>query len=214
MKFLSHQDDRSPICPSCQACVEDCKHIARCLEDGRSAVFVQSTQEVARWMAAQNTHPDLAHLLLGYLRGRGTVMCLECATNLNLSSAYREYATSQDVIGWDGFAMGMVSNKLLPLHSVMAHNSKSSSIATWWISGLITQLLQVTHTQWIYRCVLVHDRTTGMLISMHKEELLKEIKHQLLLGAGGLDKEDRFLLECKFDELVTTSGERQECCWQ
>jgi hypothetical protein len=141
-------------------------------------------------------------------------MCLECATNLNLSSAYREYATSQDVIGWDGFAMGMVSNKLLPLHSAIAYNSKSSSIATRWISGLITQLLQVTHTQWIYRCVLVHDRTTGMLISMHKEELLKEIKHQLLLGAGGLDKEDRFLLECKFDELVTTSGERQECCWQ
>ncbi len=118
--------------------------------------------------------------------------CLECATDLNLPLAYREYAASQDVIGWDGFAIGMVSSKLLPLQSAIAHNSKLSSNAMRWISGFITQLLQVTHTQWIYCCVLVQDRTTGILILMHKEELLKEIEHQLLLGADRLDKQDRF----------------------
>jgi hypothetical protein len=56
----------------------------------------------------------------------------------------------------------------------------------------------------------VHDRTTGILISMHKEELLKEIEHQILLGADELNKQDQFLLECDFDELATTSGEHQE----
>jgi hypothetical protein len=56
----------------------------------------------------------------------------------------------------------------------------------------------------------VHDCTTGILISMHKEELLKEIKHQLLLGADGLNEQERFLLECNFDKLATTSGEHQE----
>jgi hypothetical protein len=106
--------------------------------------------------------------------------------------------------------MGMVSSKLLPLQSAIAHNSKLSSNATWWISGFITQLLQVTHTQWIYHCVLVHNCTTGILISMHKEDLLKEIEHQLLLGADGLEEKDRFLLKCNFNELATTSGEHQE----
>ena len=75
---------------------------------------------------------------------------------------------------------------------------------------MITQLLQVTHSQWIYRCVLVHDRTTGTLISSHKEGLLKEIEHQLTLDPEGLSDEDRFLLECNFDELTSTSGEQQE----
>jgi hypothetical protein len=98
------------------------------------------------------------------------------------------------------------------IQSAIAHNSKSSSNATWWISGFITQLLQVKHTQWIYPCVLVHNRTTGILILTHKEELLKEIEHQLLLGADGLDEQDRFLLECIFDKLATTSGEHQEYC--
>jgi hypothetical protein len=161
-------------------------------------------------MMAQHTHSNLTHLLVRYLRGRGTASCLECATDLNLPPAYREYVASQDVIGWDGFDMGMVSSKLLPLQSVIAHNSKSSGNAMWWISGFITQLLQVTHTEWIYRCVLVHDRTTGILILMHKEELLKEIKHQLLLGADGLNKQDRLLLKCNFDKLATYSGEHQE----
>jgi hypothetical protein len=75
---------------------------------------------------------------------------------------------------------------------------------------VITQLLQVTHSQWIYRCVLVHDRTTGTLISSHKAKLLKEIDHQLTLGPKGLSEEDRFLLECNFDELTLTAGKQQE----
>jgi hypothetical protein len=49
-----------------------------------------------------------------------------------------------------------------------------------------------------------------MLISAHKEDLLKEIKHQLALGPEGLLEEDRFLLECNFDELTSTTGKQQE----
>jgi hypothetical protein len=78
------------------------------------------------------------------------------------------------------------------------------------ISGLVTQLLQVMHTQWIYRCVLVQDQNTGTLISVHKAESLKEIKHQLALGSESLDEEDRFLLECNFNDLTNTTGEHQE----
>jgi hypothetical protein len=137
-------------------------------------------------------------------------LCFDCAVALNLPGTFWELAESQDVIGWDHFVMGMVSAKLLPLQSNFLLQSKSSYNATRWISGLITQLLQVTHTQWIYRCILVHDRTTGTLISTHKEELLKEINRQSTLGPEGLAKEDRFLLECNFDNLTTTTGDHQE----
>ncbi len=72
------------------------------------------------------------------------------------------------------------------------------------------QLLQVTHSQWIYRRVLVHDRTTGTLILAHKDKFLKEIKHQLSLGPEGLAEEARCLLECNFEKIVSTNGEQQE----
>jgi hypothetical protein len=117
MQFLSYQDNRSPICLSCRICDKNCKHVARCLEEGWTSAFVQSTQEVKRWMMAQHTHSNLSHFLLRYLRGRRTITCLECATDLNLPPVYREYAASQDVIGWGGYAMGMITNKLLPLRA-------------------------------------------------------------------------------------------------
>jgi hypothetical protein len=49
-----------------------------------------------------------------------------------------------------------------------------------------------------------------MLISGHKEDLLKEIEHQLVLGPDGVTEEDKFLLECNFDELATINGKHQE----
>jgi hypothetical protein len=126
--------------------------------------------------------------------------------DLNLPHILQEFAVLQDVIGWDGFAMGMVSTKLLPIQSAYFYSSRSSSNAMQWIYGLITQLLKVTHTQWLYQCMLLHDRMAGTIISAHKEELLKNIKHQLTIGPEGLDKEDRFLIKCNFDELATTTG--------
>jgi hypothetical protein len=51
---------------------------------------------------------------------------------------------------------------------------------------------------------------TGTLISAHKEELLKEVENQLNIGPDGLNEQDRFLLECNFDELANTTGEHQE----
>ena len=105
--------------------------------------------------------------------------------------------------------MGMVSHKLLAIQSAHFHTAGKSYCATRWIAGLITQLLQVVHTQWIYRCILVHDRTTGVLISTHNADLLKEIEHQLSLGPDDLAKKDPFLLECNFDDITSTTGEAQ-----
>jgi hypothetical protein len=49
-----------------------------------------------------------------------------------------------------------------------------------------------------------------MLISSHKDKLLKEIEHQLTLGPDGLSEEDQFLLECNSDELTLMAGKQQE----
>jgi hypothetical protein len=106
--------------------------------------------------------------------------------------------------------MGMVSSKLLLIQSTYFLQCNSSSQAGHWITGVITQLVQATHSHWIYCCVLVHDRTIGTLILSHKKDLLKEIKHQLSLGQEGLAAEDQLLLECNFDELTSTSGKHQK----
>ena len=149
-------------------------------------------------------------MLLSYTRGRGTVTCLEFAISLDLPLILHTLARSQDVIGWDLYMMGMLSTQMAAVQSAYLLQHQSTRPVSTWLSGLITQLLQVTHCQWIYRCVVVHDRSTGTLVTAHKEELMKEIEHQLDLGEEGLAEEDQFLLECNFDELATTNGEQQE----
>ena len=89
--------------------------------------------------------------------------------------------SSQDIIGWDPFIMRMVSTRLLQIQSTYLLQCHSLRPALSWISELIAQLLQVMHSQWIYRCILVHDWTIGTLILAHKDDLLKEINHQLSL---------------------------------
>ena len=104
----------------------------------------------------------------------------------------------------------MISPKLLDIQDSYLRVRGSAWSSEKWAMGLITQLLQVTHRQWIYRCVVVHDRTMGTLVNQHKAKLLKEITKQLSMGADLLMEDDKFLLECNLSNIVTTNGEQQE----
>jgi hypothetical protein len=208
MKFLSHQDGRSPLCPSCQACEETCTHVAQCLAASRVEAFSQGVDEVARWMNESETHPDLVYVITEYIQGRGDAPCIECARGLPM--VIQEYAISQDNIGWDNFIMGMVSTWLLTIQDSYLWVRESNCLVEKWATGLITQLLQVAHGQWIYRCVLVHDRATDTMVNQHKAALLEEITAQLSMGAESLMEDDKFLLECNLSDIVTTNGEQQE----
>jgi hypothetical protein len=75
------------------------QHIAKSPKVGCALTLDQSTQDVKRWLADHNTHPDIQWLLLRYLCGRGSISCLECATDLNLPHIMQEMASSHDIIG-------------------------------------------------------------------------------------------------------------------
>ena len=208
MKFLSYQDKRSPLCPSCRKCVEDCEHILTCTEVGRTAAFEDSVVQMGHWMRENYTRRELVRLLRGYILGRGKKSCVDCARGL--PQCYQDFARSQDEIGWRRFMEGMVSKHLVEIQHNYLGCIGSRRCASKWISGLITQLLQVTHSQWLYRNVVVHDRTTGTLIAEYREELLKEIDRQKEMGTDGLLQEDRYLLEINHDDWDSSNGEREE----
>ncbi len=69
--------------------------------------------------------------------------------------------------------------------------------------------MEITHGQWIYQSVLVHDRTSGDLASKRKEEIRRALEDQLELGNEGLEDDDKFLLEINLEELDTSPGEDQ-----
>jgi hypothetical protein len=150
MKFLAHQDGRDPLCPSCQTCEEACTHVTRCPEAGRAEAFLQAVDELSRWMNENETHPDLNSVITEYARKQGDTSCIECAGDL--PPIMQEFAISQDKIGWGNFIVGMVSTKLLSIQDSYLQVWGSTWSSEKWATGLITQLLQVAHGQWIYMC--------------------------------------------------------------
>lgn len=88
----------------------------------------------------------------------------------------------------------MQQEHLAQTHSLLSIDS--------WTRGLLDKLLALTHTQWICRNLTKHHRTQGTNALASREEIMKEIEHQLDLGSDGLSPEASCLLEIPTDELL------------
>ena len=51
-----------------------------------------------------------------------------------------------------------------------------------WTEELIKKLMEVTHGQWLYRNMQVHDKVAGTLATLRKEEIQMEIEEQQAYG--------------------------------
>ena len=123
---------------------------------------------------------------------------------------FSRLATSQDTIGWRRFMEGMISKEIIHLQSQYYEAQGGWMTPKAWARTLVVKLLEVTHGQWIYRNILVHDAMTGTLATRRKEKLQTEIEDQIELGGEGLSADDKWLLEINLEDLETTSGETQE----
>jgi hypothetical protein len=115
----------------------------------------------------------------------------------------------QVIIGWRRFLEGMISKEIVALQQQFHAVNGSQMTLDRWSSGLIAQLLEITHGQWLYQNFIVHNPASGTIATAKKEELLLEIEHQWDLGDAGLLEEDKYLAEFNLGDMETTSGEHQ-----
>ena len=104
---------------------------------------------------------------------------------------------------------GMISKEMIEIQREHCGLDDIEITADQWAQGLITKLIEITHGQWLYRNVHVHDKVTGTLVTERKEELRDAILDQLYMGEEGMAIEDKYLLEINLDDLETTSGTKQ-----
>jgi len=201
----SREDDK---CPSCELCPETCAHVLECTDAGRVDALYKTVDLMDDWMKKAGTDDGLATALVRYAKGRGGITMEEICSTMH--DKYQRIAQSQDRIGWRRFMEGMVSKEIVSIQWEYLVLSGSSMTVDRWMSGLIIKLLEVTHGQWLYRNIQVHDIVSGVEATLRKEEILMEIEKQQELGTEGLAEEDKYLMEINLDDLETTSGEKQE----
>jgi hypothetical protein len=161
------------------------------------------------WLAEVDTDPALRSYIVEYARGRGGYS-MDWITGRAVHLRYKEMAHHTDMIGWRRFMEGMISKSLRDIQSTYASFAGSCLSMTHWTTRVITKLLKITHGQWLYRCIQVHESATGTLRTARKEELQREIEAQQDMGSAGLLEDDQFLAEVNLEDLESSSGERQE----
>ena len=70
-----------------------------------------------------------------------------------------------------------------------------------WTKQFISKILQITHSQWIFRNISFHDRKNEKLQNKTADKLLQHINTLSEVSPEELPESSRFLLEINFSEL-------------
>ena len=193
-------------CPSCKRETETCAHVLACEESGRVEALHRSIDLLDEWLRENGTETNLRRFLIQYAHGRGGRTMQEI---VGFQIQYRRLAASVDCIGWRRLMEGMISRELVELQKYALVEAESRLTVDSWAKALVIKLIEVAHGQWIYRNVVVHDKTAGELVMRRKEEIRVALEEQMELGEEGLAEEDRYLLDINLDDLDNSTGEDQ-----
>ena len=157
---------------------------------------------IDEWMESHFTEPLLRQLVTQYLRGRGT----RRFRNLKAHS-YRtaSLAEAQDKIGWRHFTEGKIALQVGEIQRYFLRQSDTRLTVDSWLKGFVGKLLEMTHAQWIFRCITKHHRTKGTIVLKATEDLLQEVERQLNMGADNVSENDRWMLELDMEQSLSFS---------
>ncbi len=155
--------------------------------------LLRTIDQVEQWLWEVDTDPILVHCIIQYARSRGAaIMQSFCG---ELDSRFLGMAQSQDRIGWRRFMEGMLLRGIVEIQRDYFHLQGLLWKLNNWATGLIIKLLEVTHGQWLYRNVVVHDKSAGSLAVTRKEEIISQIEAELSAGEVGLLDEHKVNLD-------------------
>ena len=55
-----------------------------------------------------------------------------------------------------------------------------------WMKGFVSKLLEITHAQWIFRCITKHHSNKGTKVLAIQEDLMRELERLLDTGVEGV----------------------------
>ena len=79
-----------------------------------------------------------------------------------------------------------------------------------WTKTLISKILHITHSQWIYRNFTLHDKRCGYLHNKSLEDVKQTIAELAETPPEDVPEESKFLLEINFGDLTKSHIEHQQ----
>ena len=117
-------------------------------------------------------------------------------------------AKSQDKIGWRNLMESQISKHFYEIQSIHLAFGTTYLNGEDWVKKTISQVLQITHSQWIYRNSSLHAKRRGYLRRQDMKEMMVKIKTLLDTRPDEVPTESKFLLE--FDLLGGGNGSNNQ----
>ncbi len=147
-------------CPNCGA-RETASHLMRCPDRDRMRLLIETMEELEKWMEMDDkTDPELIYWIPKYILMRDDKPFSQLGY---MSDKMRSLAESQDKIGWRHFTEGYISIHFYNIQHFHLSMSGRYLNGSDWTKQFISKFLQLTHSQWIYQNISLHDKKQGYL---------------------------------------------------
>lgn len=105
---------------------------------------------------------------------------------------------------------GRISKHFFSMQLLYLTTASSFLNGSDWMRTFISKIIHITHSQWIYRNFMLHDRRLGYLRLRNRVEILTEIEVLHDTAPHELPTESRFLLEFDLDEMCNADLDKQQ----
>jgi hypothetical protein len=127
-----------------------------------------------------------------------------------MSLRMKTLAQSQDKIGYHNFLEGYILIQFYEIQNFHLAMFSSFLNGADWAKQLISNILHITHSQWIFRNFSLHDKRNGYLHKKKTEEIALELESLAGLAPGDVPANSQFLLGINFSDLIKSSLESQK----
>jgi hypothetical protein len=188
-------------CPRCQEDNETTTHVLVCSGSGATQEWVDRVTNLGMWLIEVNTHPSVQQCILASLMARSTATSFAAHADPVCHFA----AVEQDAIGWQNFAEGKISQSWGSLQLQHYQEQHSRRTVDKWTSGLVTQLLELTHGMWLHRNGVLHAVDSQGLPLQQAAELEAAIHVEFRKGTEGLARRDHHFIRRGRDDVFSMS---------
>jgi len=164
-------------------------------------------EKLGTWLSKNQAHPELTYWIPKYIKLRGIQQLSEFTGGL--SADMTQVAASQEVIPWTSFMEGKISTEILTLQNTILGCSPSKLTIASWGKQLISQILQISYAQWVFRNVSLHNKEAGYLQKLERRKVLQEIDRLAGIDPSNIPTGSRYLLEMDFSSSQSATLEEQ-----
>ena len=199
------EPSRNGQCPNCRK-KDTASHLNLCGDAERTRLLNTMADKLGTWLSINHAHPELEYWIPKYIKLRGI---RQVSDFTGLSADMKQVAASQDLIPWSSFMEGKISTEILTLQNTVLGCSPSKLTIASWGKQLISQILQISHAQWVFRNVSLHDKAAGYLQKLERRKVLQEIDRLAGTDPSNIPASSQYLLEMDFSSSQSATLEEQ-----